>query len=180
MQSAVRAAIAILTITFAAVPVAGDTPQQSPIVSRLISASLPKSQFAKSQDRSALVQAVVDYCSEVGKVYPRNSPAEDEWLNAELLAGGSRTERALASAELGRRKAANFVTECHGFTSAYHSGRRTFGMVGLAQAFNKFHIDAEFMAKKNRVNPDGVGLGLLTVALDGLLSAALYEAAATP
>lgn len=126
--------------------------------------------------RDALALAAASYCEEVDRRYPRNSPAEEEWLTTEIAAQGDRMLRAAQSAEFGRRATAAFTTTCNSFADAYQQGSHQTGLIGMAYAFVRYDGDAEFYAKKNGVDARELGLAALGSAGEALIFAALMEA----
>src|SRR4051812_28153679 len=61
-------------------PVLSQAVQTSPSAKALFLAAIDQDKLATPAGRDALVQATQAYCDEVGRSYPRNSPAEEEWL----------------------------------------------------------------------------------------------------
>jgi len=141
---------------------------------QLLRSALQFTAGSDGRERTALVQVASDYCAEVSKIYPRNSPAEEEWLRSESNGGENRVVRVLQSAELGRRFAANFTTQCKAYASAYSATvqRRT-ALIGLAYTFTQFERDASLYAHKNAVDGERYGFGFLSGVTEALLLAAL-------
>jgi hypothetical protein len=107
--------------------------------------------------------------------YPQNSPAEDQWLDAEIKGSNERVMRALASAEMGRRQARYFTTACSNWTAQLAKVPDTWrSYVALAYAFLRFAGDAEFFAPKNNVDGGALAFGLAPRnAAEALLVAAM-------
>lgn len=63
--------------------------------------------------RLRFAQALLDYCTDMDKRIPRNSPREDDWLKGELdTRDTSRVERAVASIEYGRKTLTEAFVKC--------------------------------------------------------------------
>ncbi len=129
--------------------------------------------------RSTLVRNVAAYCSEVDRSFPRNSPADEAWLNSEMKGDSNRAIRALGSPQRGRQKARTFVTECQGFANTYLSGTykdKRVSMIGLALTFSRFDDDAKLYGDQNGVDGKKLGFELLSPVTDSLIYAAFMEA----
>jgi hypothetical protein len=132
--------------------------------------------LATPASRAMLVNSVKNYCLEIERRYPRNSPNEDIWLDTEIDASGDRMIRVMNSPEFGRRMAANFIIDCKGYASEYsENGKKVYGLIGLARNFVKFYPDAELYAKKNNMNVEDLGFGGLRLVTQFILMAALNE-----
>lgn len=143
-------------------------------VRELYIAHLPADGFTSRASRDTLVRAAGKYCASFGRKMPRNSPAEDQWLLAEIGGDGDRPERALRSPEWGRRMAANFLSGCEAFVNAYWiPGQETKALVGLAWTFSRFESDAEKAMRDNRVDTVSYPPSVLKWSVTGFLSAAL-------
>ena len=131
--------------------------------------------WAAPAQRSALVAAVAAYCTDIERAFPQNSPAEDQWLTAEVDAGGERLMRAVRSAEWGRRQAKNFTTACATWTAVFNTpGNSARGLTGLAHTFVRFSEDSAFYARANNLDPERLGLPcMLRMTTESLLVAAL-------
>ncbi len=144
----------------------------------LLRATSNNEQLKSPERRQSLAAKVKAYCEEIEDVYPRNSPAEEQWLDNEIKSGGDRVSRVLSSPEFGRRQAKLFTDGCMQWSLALeeHSDRSRY-YVGLAYVFLKFSTDAEFLAKKNALNPENFGLSYIprSVAEALLLAALLSE-----
>jgi len=125
--------------------------------------------------RMALVTAVAAYCADVERIFPQNSPAEDQWLKAEVDAGGERLMRAVRSAEWGRRQAKNFTTACAAWVPVFKvPGNSARALTGLAHAFVRFSEDSASYARANDLDPERLGLPyMLRMTTESLLTAAL-------
>ena len=146
----------------------------SPATQQLLRSALQLDAMSNDKDVAGLIRAVAAYCAEVSDVYPRNTPAEDQWLASEIKGGGNRLPRVFQSAELGRRVAANFTGECKSYVSAYaRPSQRRVALVGLAYTFTRFERDAAFYAPKNGVDPKRFAFGSLSAAVEAILLAAL-------
>lgn len=147
-----------------------------PAASALLTSALDRKAMATEGGRSALVSATANYCNDLDKAFPRNSPSEDAWLDREFAAGTERLFRAINSAEYSRRQAAEFVSSCLAASAAYREGRRQLGLNLLVYAFARFDGDAAVHAQRNSVAPDDYALPIMSVPLEGLAFAALAEA----
>ncbi|MGN6689785.1 MAG: hypothetical protein ACTHJU_02450 [Sphingopyxis sp.] len=147
-----------------------------PSASDLLKSSLNQKVLATAGGRSDLVSAAADYCNDLDKAFPRNSPTEDAWLDREFAAGTERLLRATNSAEFSRRQAAIFISSCLSASAAYNDGRRQLGLNLLVYAFARFDGDAAVHARRNSIAPEDYELPLMSVMLEGLAFAALTEA----
>lgn len=154
-------------------PTASWADERVPEAAQLFTAALPHDKFASESSRNAFVLAAGAYCTKVSKVWPRNSPAEDEWLRAEMAGEGERFLRAIRSVEFGRRIAWVFSVECENFVSEYRKGNESLGLVGLAYTFNRFAPDAAFHAQQNSVSSKALALGGLSFVTGSFLDAAI-------
>ncbi|MCL4671685.1 MAG: hypothetical protein KJZ64_01840 [Sphingomonadaceae bacterium] len=146
---------------------------------QLVSAAI-SGNMREPADRRNLVQAALTYCDEVEIAFPRNSPADDRWLDGEIAAGGERAGRTLMSAEFGRRKAQAFVRDCKSSAIGYLNDgheHRTIAIIALAKAFADFDTDTEYYATSNGVNADRFSFLFIDTIADSLINASLYEAA---
>ena len=129
----------------------------------------------ESQDaRTGLIDSAEAYCTALEREFPKNSPAEDEWLDDELRGAGNRPRNALGSVEMVRRIASNFTGECLFFVSvARVDPNSPKGFVGLAMAFDKADGNLHTRADDVGVNPETFGLEIvLRIARSGFLRAA--------
>lgn len=147
-----------------------------PSASALLTSALSQKALTAANNRSALVSAAADYCNDLDRVFPRNSPTEDAWLDREFAAGTERFLRATNSAEYSRRQAAIFISSCLSASAAYSDGRRQLGLNMLVYAFARFDGDAAIHAQRNSISPDDYALNIMSVMLEGLAYAALTEA----
>lgn len=147
-----------------------------PSASALLTSALNQKALIAANNRSALVSAAADFCNDLDRAFPRNSPSEDAWLDREFAAGTERLLRATNSAEFSRRQAAIFISSCLSASSAYNDGRRQLGLNLLVYAFARFNGDAAVHARRNSIAPEDYNLPLMSVMLEGLAFAALTEA----
>lgn len=147
-----------------------------PAASAPLTSALDRKALATEGGRSALVSATAEYCRDLDRAFPRNSPSEDAWLDREFAAGVERSLRAINSAEFSRRQAADFVTSCLLASDAYNEGRSQLGLNLLVYAFTRFDGDAAVHAQRNSISPDDYDLRIMSVILEGLALAALNEA----
>lgn len=150
-----------------------------PATSAMITSTLDFKALATSNGRSALLSNAAEYCRDLDRAFPRNSPSEDEWLDREFAAGTDRTLRAMNSAEFSRRQAAILVSSCLLAATTYHEGQRQVGLSLMVYAFARFDGDAAIHAQRNSIAADEYGLSLMSVFVDGLAYAALKEAEQT-
>lgn len=154
--------------------------ERSEPVNRLITQAITSEEkMDQASVRSTLVRNVAAYCSEVDRSFPRNSPADEAWLNSEMRGDSNRVIRALGSSQRGRQKARTFVTECQSFANMYLSGNlgdKRVSMIGLALAFSRFDDDAKIYGDQNGVDGKKLGFELLSPVTDSLIYAAFMEA----
>lgn len=168
-----------LALFAALVGIASDAPcaQASSATRDLLQVTLDNDALSSLPGRKRLIAAVGAYCAEVRALYPRNSPAEDQWLASEVTGGGDRPERAVASAEFGRRRTALFVDGCARWKAEFEidpSHGRAF--IGLAYTFVRLIDDSTFYARKNNIDPDQLGFPFaLRSGAEALLLAALLS-----
>ena len=75
----------------------------------------------KSIDRSRLARLILDYCNDMLKVVPRNTPREEDWINEEYKSGNlDRFMRAMQSIEGARQSLVFSFQKC-----ASHSANLT-------------------------------------------------------
>lgn len=123
--------------------------------SELVKAAVNQAKLTTTSGRLALATAISTYCKEIKAVYPRNSPTEEQWLDGEISGGGNRVEKALSSAELGRRMAKRFTDSCETSSQwAVKQPDKGIHFVILAHDFIRFSGDAAFYAKLNRVDSE--------------------------
>lgn len=116
-----------------------------------------------AEGRKALTLAIKNYCNEIDRIYPRNTPQEDQWLDNEIAGEAERLMRAASSAEYGRRLARNFTAGCVKMTgNIEREPNRPFNYIALAWEFSRFTSDAAFFARKNKIDPDMYGFGVTT------------------
>ena len=147
-----------------------------PSASALLTLALNQKSLTAANNRSALVAAAADYCNDLDRIFPRNSPTEDAWLDREFAAGTERLLRATNSAEFSRRQAAIFISSCLSASDAYNDGRRQLGLNLLVYALARFDGDAAIHAQRNSIAPEDYNLPIMSVILEGISFAALTEA----
>lgn len=139
----------------------------------LLRATLDVDALKTSSGRSALASAAKAYCGELERDYPRNSPAEDQWLSAETRGSSERAMRAINSPEMGRRMAARFIEDCAALSQAVlaapDSARPS---AALAYTFVRYMGDAEFFAAKNGIDTEQYAFG---TALRSTVEALLFS-----
>lgn len=146
----------------------------APSASSLFEAASNRDALATEDGRSKLVTAVYNYCSDLDRAYPTNSPAEDQWLDGEVHGGGDRTTRALASAELGRRQANAFTKSCISISRLQKRPASARDFTALGFFFVQFMKDSAYYARKNNVNPEKYGFDIiLHSAVEALLWSSL-------
>src|SRR5262245_41611607 len=70
-------------------------------------------------DRPRLARLILDYCTDVLRALPRNSPREDTWVNEEAQSGNwDRMKRAIESVEMARQIVVNSFTACAAHSSS--------------------------------------------------------------
>lgn len=125
----------------------------------LMLASLQQSKLTTEEGRLTLITSVNQYCSELQKAYPTNSPSEEQWLDREITGGGSRAFNVISTAEFGRRSAKIFIDECLRSSEwAVKAPNKTIYFIVLAHAFIKYSGDAAVYAKRNGVDADKFAL----------------------
>jgi hypothetical protein len=167
----------VLSLTLCCLPFAPAYAEASnPTTKALALAAIDQRKLSSAPGRLALVRAARDYCNDLGRAYPRNSPDEDAWLRQEIAGEGDRPERAIRSAELGRSMAANFVQSCIQGATAYETSPDKRGaLLVMALAFARFR-DAKYYGDKNGVDSDAFALDFLPIAtVEALLTGALQE-----
>lgn len=149
--------------------------QAGPATATLVGVALDQEALKTLLGRKALITAVGGYCTEIANVFPRNSPDEDRWLDGEVRGEGSRSERILRSAELGRRKASNLVASCATWLAEINKNPESIrSFIGLSYTFLIFSDDSDYFAKQNGLNADRLGLPFVPRAVtQALLFAAL-------
>ena len=125
----------------------------------LLQASLNQANLDTQEGRLSLVKSVNQYCSELQKAYPTNSPAEDQWLSREIAGGGDRPYKVISTAEFGRRTAKVFIDECLRSSEwAEKAPDKTIYLIVLTHVFAKYSGDAALYAKRNGVDADKFAL----------------------
>ncbi len=164
-----------LALMLATTPVATIAVKKNDKALELAKVAFMKSDLESLAGRTKLVSAVREYCSEIERVYPQNSPAEEQWLRNELRGGGDRFIRALASAEWGRSEAKLFTDQCGKWSAAFEGEPdRPRYYVGLAYEFMRFDGDAENFARMNNIDPEEFNFGVtLSSTSEALVLAAL-------
>ena len=123
--------------------------------SELAKVAVNQAKLTTASGRLALAKAVNIYCNDIKSVYPRNSPSEEQWLDGEISGGGNRVEKALSSAELGRRMAKRFTDDCETSSQwAVKQPDKGIHFVILAHDFIRFSGDAAFYAKLNGIDSE--------------------------
>ena len=131
----------------------------SPATQNLMQASLDKNKLATQAGRLSLARSVNQYCSELQKAYPTNSPSEEQWLDREIAGGGDRAYKVLSTSELGRRRAKIFLDECMQSSEwAIKSPDKSIYFMVLTHAFVKYSGDAAFYAKMDGVDAESFAL----------------------
>ena len=126
------------------------------------------------QGRAKLASDADVYCAFIEHDFPRNSPAEDQWLDGEIAGGSDRMLRAIGSTEFGRRRAAVFVSDCKLFGNLLRAKPDSSkGFAGLAFAFVRFSGDAEDAARQNKLDAQFYGFPVMHDATEAFLRAAL-------
>ena len=149
-----------------------------PSIAPLLTVVVNPNKLLTSQRRQNLVGAVKAYCSDIKRVYPRNSPKDSEWLLAELTSGGSnRVIAAVSSAEGGRRAAELFTEDCLNLSASFAKAPdQPTAFTALGYTFFRFRKDSALLARKNGLNPDQMGFPtVLDMTIDALLFSALVE-----
>lgn len=146
-----------------------------PEAARLFMLSVDRNALRLENGRTALVEAASAYCELVDQQFPRNSPAEEEWLSGEVQGGGDRPLRALNSPEFARRATAAFTSTCRSYVEEYRRGGRQAGLIGLAYAFVRYQGGAEAYASRNNIDAAELGVVALEDAGTALVFAALME-----
>lgn len=142
----------------------------------MIIASLSQDNMAEAAKRLELVDAIGAYCQSLERAFPKNSPAENAWLQGEMGGEPDRMMRAVESPEAARRQAEAFVISCTSNARAYSAGgNRPKVLVALALTFNRFQYEAADAARKNNVDVDRYGFRSLRFVTTALLVAALLE-----
>ena len=164
--------VALGALNLSASPAIAAT-EVSPATRQLAVAVVNYTARSTDVETASLVRSAQSYCAEVAKVYPRNSPADSQWIKSEGHGGGDRPERLMQSAEFGRLLAANFTEGCAMYAANYKapSFQRT-ALIGLAYTFIQFR-DAPYYAVKNGVDVDRYGLATLSFTTEAFLLAAL-------
>ncbi len=140
----------------------------------LVRTGYPSDNFKSQKSRDELVEAAGNYCADIEKAMPRNSPAEERWLDAEIKGDWPRVERALISPEWRRRASATFVDDCKAFVSIYRMpGQETRALVGLALTYSRFGQEAVEAFKVNKVNADSLLPAIIKWQVDRFLYASL-------
>jgi hypothetical protein len=167
-KAGLAAAIAVISCPIRAAEV-------SPATAALARVVIDQSDLKAETGRKSLALAVGRYCNDVKQAYPQNSPEEDRWLDGEAQGDEERIKRALSSPEMGRRQAKLFTDSCALLSSALErEPDRSRHFVALAYTFFVFTTDAEFFARKNRVDPERLGFDtVLRFTTESLLLAAL-------
>lgn len=165
---------AVAAIAAMSAPAKAQAADVSPVAKSLFVVAIHTEKLSTPAARYELVQASQSYCEEVERVYPRNSPAEEEWINTEMKGEEARVSRVMRSAELGRRVASVFVTSCKASVAGYASHKQR-ALTALAYTFLRFSRDANYFAEKNGVDGKQLGFGGLSLVVEGLLVAALAE-----
>ena len=80
-------------------PCAAYSATQDKVSESLAFAAIDPDKLNTAAARGALASAAKAYCDTVRGAYPQNSPAEDNWLDSEVHAGGDRLMRAAGSEE---------------------------------------------------------------------------------
>lgn len=108
-------------------------------------------------ERLNLVAAFERYCGELKKVFPTNSPSEDDWIWREIEGSSDRAFRALASKEWAKFEAEKFTSRCLEATQIYKEKPefRTHAIFLLIEAASNYAPDAERGARLNGVDPTG-------------------------
>lgn len=129
--------------------------------------------------RDEMVTRVRKYCEFVDREFPRNSPAEEHWLDQETEAGTDRFFRAVASPEWGRRMTDYFVKECFAFSDAYKlsatSAQKEWALIMLAHTFVKRKDDLEDALKSNGIDDEKFGFFVLDSIAQKVLEMAALE-----
>ena len=128
----------------------------------LMQASLDQNKLSTQAGRLALARSVNQYCSELQKAYPTNSPSEEQWLDREIAGGGDRAYKVISTAEFGRRRAKIFLNECMQSTEwAIKLPNKSIYFMVLTHAFAKYSGDAAYYAKMDGVDADTFALELV-------------------
>src|SRR4051812_30606537 len=100
--------IFVLATVLLATPAAHAQPDYAPASTALMN-------YAAFQnlDRRTLARLIANYCTEVLKILPRNTPREDDWVEEEMRSDNwDRMARAAESVERIRKSIVSSFTEC--------------------------------------------------------------------
>lgn len=159
----------LLALSFlaASTPTAAST--RSDAIGNLLSASSSRENLYSKEGRTALMSAVGTYCETLDAAVPRNRPAENEWLQGEITAGGNRAMAAISSKEFGRRRMLEFTENCSKIADRYISGqshqRELFNMLYF---WARFAPDAEQWAVASGVSASDWGFPILNSVIEAL------------
>jgi len=121
--------------------------------------SLDQNKLSTQEGRLSLAGSVNQYCSELQKAYPTNSPSEEQWLDREIAGGGDRAYKVISTAEFGRRTAKIFLDECIRSSEwAIKFPDKTIYFIVLTHSFAKYSGDATLYAKRNDVDVEKFSL----------------------
>jgi hypothetical protein len=181
-------ALLLMGLAITTVSVTGSVAQNNkrPAMDEVINfASRPESDYT-ADVRAQFAQTIANYCQEILKVLPTNTPTEDAWVISEEKTGnGAKIQRLINSKEYGRSALKNTFSECKDTTTMLieiqqwpKRGTETFSrleageFIQLALNFNTF---LEPYSSKIELNKDvkfALGDLQLHVVRTGLLRAA--------
>jgi hypothetical protein len=177
-------AIAIFELLFFSQSSFAQAPQQHPEVKALADTIflMPDVDIIKPGYQTSAIIALQNYCQALGNAFPKNSPAEERWLDDELTGDNQRLMRALNSAEMGRRQTDAFIRDCKTATSTYlqSDGNKAQSIFMLIFSISRFHAEERSRwAQQNGLDPQYWGFNILSLSVSklSLLGASMSQSA---
>lgn len=150
----------------------------APEIRAIVASYLHTNEFSRA-GRDDFVTAINKYCRYIDYIFPKNTPAESEWLFAEKRGSIERSLRAADSVQNARENIKWFVWQCINSSDNFESKgnkERTGSLLSLSRAFSVLsHQYPKQIESLTGIPDDKTGFYWLGDLTDKLLLAASLE-----